>query len=866
MIRSLPLVEAVVPAGAPAVVESPTADKSQPPVDLTAVDRIVAAHGRSREQVIPILQALQRWFRYLPTAALERVCALTDITPAQIVGVATFYRQFRLQPTGRHLVRVCHGTACHVAGARGLHEAFGQALGFSAVAARTAAESAGTGAITDAAGNFTLEKVACLGCCSLAPMVQIGEAIYGNVTVESVGEILREVSAAAVATDDDPQSPAVDRQTTLGVSRTLPPPVADMAVTGEIRIALDSCCMARGADRVHAELLRVVATHRLPAMVRSVGCLGISCHSPLVEIAVAGRAPVIYREVAPEQAERLALRHFAPQGWWRRLRSTALAWIDRLAADATAPVPAASWHGTDRGACAAPAVMQPAAIASVNRRQPVPVSEPPTTPAFLNGQVRLVTEHSGELDPLDLDGYRARGGFAAYAQVLQSGDSAALIAIIEASGQRGRGGAGYPTGRKWRQVQAAAGAVKYVVCNGDEGDPGAFMDRMVLESYPFRVIEGLMLAALAVGAEEGIFYIREEYPLAVKRVAAALERCREAGLLGPAARGPGRRLDCRIVAGAGAFVCGEETALIASLEGRRGMPRLRPPYPSESGYRGCPTLINNVETLAAVPWIVRHGAAAYRRLGTPQAPGTKVFALAGKVLKSGLIEVPMGINLRRIVEELGGGMPPGRRFKAVQIGGPSGGCLGAAHLDTPIDYEALQAAGAIMGSGGMVVLDDRDCMVDLARYFVSFAADEACGRCSIGRIGTRRMLDILERMCAGQGRPGDLDDLETLAAGLQQGSLCGLCRSAPNPVLTSLREFRGEFEAHIQGRCQAGRCRALIRYDIAAGCIGCTLCAQHCPAAAIVAQPYVRHVIDLARCTRCDACRRVCPVDAVEVH
>ena len=417
-----------------------------------------------------------------------------------------------------------------------------------------------------------------------------------------------------------------------------------------------------------------------------------------------------------------------------------------------------------------------------------------------------------------------------------------------------------------RKVREAAGDSKYIICNGDEGDPGAFMDRMLLESFPYRVIEGLAIAALAVGAHEGIFYVRAEYPLAVRRIREALVRCRERGILGEAVLGTDFRLELSLKEGAGAFVCGEETALLASIEGRRGMPHLRPPYPAESGLWEKPTLVNNVETYSLVPWIFRHGAEAFAALGTAKSKGTKVFALAGKVQRGGLIEVPMGVTLRQIVEDIGGGVASGRQLKAIQVGGPSGGCVPAELADTPVDYEALTAVGAIMGSGGLVVLDDTDCMVDIARYFLRFTQDQSCGKCTFCRIGTRRMLDVLERICAGHGRQGDLELLERLSKDVSAGSLCGLGKTAPNPVLSTLRYFREEYEAHLQGRCPAGKCKNLIKYKINERCIGCTLCAQHCPADAIPLTPYVRHRIEMDKCTRCDNCRLVCPEKAVFIE
>jgi NADH-quinone oxidoreductase subunit F len=441
-----------------------------------------------------------------------------------------------------------------------------------------------------------------------------------------------------------------------------------------------------------------------------------------------------------------------------------------------------------------------------------------------------------------------------------------VIAEIDQSGLRGRGGAGFPTGRKWLAVRNQQAEVKHIVCNGDEGDPGAFMDRMLMESYPYRIIEGMAIAAYAVGAHSGYLYIRAEYPLAVERMSGAIETCRERGVLGDSVMGSGFSLNLRIVEGAGAFVCGEETALMASIEGRRGMPRLRPPYPAESGLWGKPTLINNVETYAIVPWIIRNGAEAFAKMGTSTSKGTKVFALAGKVARGGLVEVPMGISIREIIEDIGSGIAGGLKFKAVQIGGPSGGCVPTSLTHIPVDYETLTDVGTMMGSGGMVVLDETDCIVDIARYFLQFTQNQSCGKCTFCRIGTRRMLDILDRLCRGQGKDSDIDELENLAWMVKKGSLCGLGRTAPNPVLSTIRYFRDEYEAHIDKRCPAGKCQALIKYVVTDDCIGCTLCAQHCPANAIEMRPYEKHEIDTGKCIRCGTCKSVCPSDAVRIE
>jgi NADH-quinone oxidoreductase subunit F len=506
--------------------------------------------------------------------------------------------------------------------------------------------------------------------------------------------------------------------------------------------------------------------------------------------------------------------------------------------------------------------------------------------------VHIATEQFGKIDPLNLDEYVSHGGFSALRRCLETatletgttsnGESVSakdvqvndatsqlkpeqVIEWIERSGLRGRGGAGYPTGSKWRLARKQPGEIKYVICNGDEGDPGAFMDRMLLESFPYRIIEGLAIAAVAVGAHEGIFYIRHEYPLAVKRVRAAIKICQQRGWIGERLLGADYPLRLTIKEGAGAFVCGEETALIASIEGQRGMPRLRPPFPIEQGLWGKPTLINNVETLALVPWILRHGPEAFARYGTKTSKGTKVFALAGNIQRGGLIEIPMGTTLREIVEDIGGGVGPGRKFKAVQIGGPSGGCVPARLADTRVDYESLREVGAIMGSGGLIVLDDTACMVDIARYFLQFTQDQSCGKCTFCRVGTRRMLDILERLCAGKGQRNDLVELEHLGQQVGAGSLCGLGKTAPNPVLTTLRYFRDEYEAHLAGRCPAGKCAPLIHYEVLDNCTGCTICAQTCPVKAIPMAPYEKHEIDDAACTRCDSCRQVCPYNAIGV-
>ena len=500
----------------------------------------------------------------------------------------------------------------------------------------------------------------------------------------------------------------------------------------------------------------------------------------------------------------------------------------------------------------------------------VPVSLENEIP-FYALQSRIVLGLNGKIDPFSLDDYLAHGGYTALTKVLAEADPIAIIHEIERSGLRGRGGAGFPTGKKWRMSRRNPGEVHYVICNADEGDPGAFMDRSVLEGNPHSVIEGMVIAAYAIGAQNGpvagYVYVRHEYPFAVERLRHALEQARLRGFLGADILGSGFDFDIRINQGAGAFVCGESTALTASIEGLRGMPRGKHIRTAAHGLWGQPTNLNNVESYANVPWIINHGADAFSAVGTATSKGTKIFSLTGKVVNGGLIEVPMGTTLRQVIFDIGGGMLPGRHFKAVQLGGPSGGCLPSSLLDEPIDFESLLAAGSMMGSGGMVVVDDTTCMVDFAKFFLKFTAEESCGKCVPCRVGSTRMLEILERISAGEATLGDLESLKTLADDVAEGSLCALGGSAPNPVLATLRYFPDEVMAHVvEHRCPAGVCRPLIRYHIdEETCNGCRACVSACPSKAITGERKQLHVIDQELCIKCDACRQACRFDAVRV-
>ena len=779
------------------------------PLNIERVDQIVDEHGRGAESVIPILNAVQQYYHFLPQDALRRVCALTEISSADITAISTFFKQYRHEPAGEHIVQVCHGTACHVKGSEQVEAVLRHRLGIS------------EGKDTDVAREFTLQRVACVGCCTLAPVLRIDDITYGSLTSDRVAQVLRDFSEMG----SNGHADIVDGDKGLSSS------------AGEIRVGLGSCCIAKGSDRLYGNLQRRASELGIPVGVKRVGCVGMCHQTPLVEVLLPDGESVLYAQVQPEDAESIVLRHFRSPSLPRRIRRFFSTALDQLFTDE-------SW--------------QPVTRYSIRVRDP-------EVSAFLGKQKRIATEGFGSVDPMDREDYVRHDGFSALKSVLRQADAAAVVEQIRVSGLRGRGGAGFPTGEKWGRVRSADGERKFVICNGDEGDPGAFMDRMILESFPYRVIEGMAIAAYAVGASEGFLYIRAEYPLAVERIRHALRKAEAGGVLGDNIQNSGFSLQLKIREGAGAFVCGEETAMLESLEGRRPAPRLRPPYPSESGLWGCPTLINNVETLATVPWILRHGAEQFAALGTESSKGTKVFALAGKVVRGGLIEVPMGITLREIVEEIGGGVPAGHVFKAVQVGGPSGGCVPAELADTPIEHESLQSVGAIMGSGGLVVLDDSDCMVDVARYFLRFTQAEACGHCSIGRMGTHRLLELLNRMCEGKATAKDRTELRELSRIVQTASLCGLCRTAPNPVLSTLRYFGDEYDAHLEGRCPAGKCKALIKYTVNDKCNGCTLCAQHCPYDAIPMTPYRTHIIDNEKCERCDICRQVCKEDAVDV-
>jgi NADH-quinone oxidoreductase subunit F len=782
-------------------------EKSSPEEIYGAIDEVIKFTGTDSGKVILVLQEVQKKLNWLSSDALRYICKVTDITPGQISGVSTFYTQFRHLPVGKHTIKICAGTACHVKGSPLISDAF----------KRTLKIDDSCNASPD--NLFSIEEVACLGCCTLAPVVQIDNKTYGHVKPTQIDEIINDFK--------------INGQKNQTVTKT----DTDINVDAEVRIGIGSCCVAGGSKEILSEIFAVKERYNLNIRLKQVGCVGVCNQTPLMEIVTRQNEHSRYTKVTTSQVEEILLKHIRPGKLNKRIKSKINDLVDTFLSD-------------DK--------------LTAQFNLPVEKREKYLN-NFLQKQIHFATENNGVLSPESFSEYKEKGGFRALEKCLQEKDKLSIIKNITESGLRGRGGAGFSTGRKWSISFNTPGELKYVVCNGDEGDPGAFMDRMLLESFPYRVIEGMMIAAYATGAREGIFYIRAEYPLAVTRIRIALKLCYENGILGANIQNSSFSFDINIFEGAGAFVCGEETALIASLEGKRGTPHLRPPYPAVKGYLGKPTLVNNVETLSLVPWIINNGAAAFAAVGTEKSKGTKVFALAGKISKGGLIEVPMGTTICEIVDNIGDGVADGNSFKAVQIGGPSGGCIPASKADTAIDYEELTKMGAMMGSGGMVVLDNTDCMVDMAKYFLTFTHKQSCGKCTFCRVGTKQMLNILTSLTEGKATLEDLTALEELCKSVKDGSLCGLGKTSPNPVLTGLKYFREEYEEHTRGICRAKKCQPLIKYNITDDCTGCTKCSQDCPVKAIPFKPYEKHEIDQSICTKCDNCRIVCPEKAIEI-
>ncbi|RJP26289.1 MAG: NADH-quinone oxidoreductase subunit NuoF [Candidatus Abyssobacteria bacterium SURF_5] len=597
-----------------------------------------------------------------------------------------------------------------------------------------------------------------------------------------------------------------------------------------IHIGMGTCGRAAGAEAVLATIESTLKDIDPLARIIKVGCIGMCYLEPIMAVRKPGRPFIYYGDLTPKKAEQILTSYLLkddPKAEWS---------ICTLAENS------ANGNGS---------------IDGIPRFSELPMIRP---------QVRIALRNCGLIDPENIDEYIARGGYSGLNKAL-SMTPEAVIKEVKESGLRGRGGAGFPTGLKWEFARKAHGTQKYIICNADEGDPGAFMDRSLLESDPHAVLEGMVIGAYAIGASEGYIYIRAEYPLAVERLVLAIKQMRKYGLLGKNILGSGFNFEIKIKEGAGAFVCGEETALMASIEGARGMPRSRPPFPAQAGLWGKPTNINNVETFGNVSAILERDARWYASYGTEKSRGTKTFSLAGKINRTGLIEVPMGIKLEEVINDIGGGVRKGKRLKAVQTGGPSGGCIPAELLHLPVDYESLAQAGSIMGSGGMVVMDEDTCIVDMARYFLGFTKSESCGKCMPCRLGIKQMLDVVQDICDGNGQPADLELLERVCEAVQKGSLCGLGQTAPNPVKTTLRYFMPEYEKHvIEGKCPAGVCKHLFHYEIDPdSCTGCTACARKCPVGAITGEKKQPHAIDQTLCTKCGTCYQLCKFDSVMV-
>ena len=813
-------------------------------LDLQPLRALLAAWPELKPRnLIAVLQRTQDLYGYLPMAALDEIAATMRVAQARVYGVATFYSQFRLKPQGEHVIRVCNGTACNVKGGDGLLDEFVAVLGIR------------PGETTED-GKVSLEQVACVGACGVAPAVVVDGEVHGRMTPKAVRKLATKLLAAPKGA---PRLRLVKQKVAPTRGKTFLQQCCDQCKTREgspcpefllCRLE-DKSCHDDPACVAYRAKLRRLAEHQDTQFIAHVSiCKGLTCD--------AANGPAIRAAFDKELDKRglggkvdfveTGCQGLCEVGPIVQLGAPLEAFYCRVDPKDVPEIIDTHITGAKR----------------VERLLYAPACPTEATIPFYKLQVRRVLSNCGKIDPENIDEYIARGGYRSLLHALRESTPDQVIEQIVASGLRGRGGGGFPTGKKWAATRAQPDHDRYLICNADEGDPGAFMDRSVLEGDPHRVLEGMLLGGYAIGAQHAFIYCRAEYPLAIRRLQIAIEQARTYGLIGDNVLGSNYALDIEIVQGAGAFVCGEETAMISSIEGKRGMAVNKPPYPAQSGFAGHPTCVNNVETFANVPLILEHGVAWFREVGTAKSPGTKIFSLSGKVKNTGLVEVPIGITAHELINVIGGGGTEGSTIKAAQTGGPSGGCIPADIMSVPIDYESLKAIGSIMGSGGLVVTDSGTCMVAFAKYFLSFTQHESCGKCIPCREGTKRMLEILERVTDAKGTLKDLDELKHLSSVIRRTSACGLGQSAPNPVMSTLRYFEAEYISHIRDlRCLAGVCKSLLTFHILDNCRSCGLCARHCPVQCISVAKDEIYAIDHSRCIKCGQCNRVCPFGAV---
>lgn len=784
---------------------------------IKIIDDVIERYNSEPANLIMILQDIQTKFNHLSHEAIERVAIRLCLPRSQVYAVATFYKSFSLKPRGRHKIDICEGTACHIRGASSLMSQISDQLGVK--------EGETT---TD--GEFTLNSVHCVGACAMGPVVVLDGQYHGEMTAAKLFKQLRHCCAAVKddSTTDREEIPCSlnERIESPDHFDRIRQSLIEKLSPNDRRILVCSGtgCLAKGsmkvAEALKRELMASCLNIPLSIGLKKVGCHGLCEIGPLVIIHPDN---ILYAGVAPSDAEEI-------------IASTLLnnQTVERLLYR----------EGKDHG--------------GIEKYTEIP---------FYAGQKKIALRHVGLINPLDIGDYISNGGYSAFVKALTFMKPDQVINEVEKSGLRGRGGGGFPTGRKWRTAASVDSALRYVLCNGDEGDPGAFMDCSIMEGDPHAVIEGMLICAHAIRSAEGFIYVREEYPRALTHLQIAINQARKAGLLGTNIVGTRFSFDIKIVRGAGAFVCGESTALMQSVQGNVGEPRAKYIRSAERGLYDQPTVLNNVETYVNLPVIIENGSEWFASFGTEKSSGTKVFSVVGKVRNTGLVEVPMGTTLKEIIYDICGGIKDDKEFKAVQTGGPSGGCLPREKLDLPVDFDSLTREGSMMGSGGMIVMDQHTCMVDVARYFTDFLTQESCGKCSACRLGLDQLNLILEQICRGEGSEEDILRIEKLLHLLENASLCGLGKSAPNPVRSTLTHFRDEYMAHIiEKRCPAGVCRELITYKINDNCTGCRRCSRQCPQKAISGEKREQHFIDQELCNRCGLCINLCNFNAILVE